>query len=83
MAAGVGVTFTDGAHLVGFGHNGIGDINNDGYDDFAISRQNSPGMEYVVFGSNTLNSSNTFNLSGLDGVNGFKVTATNSTEFFG
>jgi hypothetical protein len=43
MVAGVGVTFTDGAFKVGMGHNWIGDINNDGFDDFAVSRNSAPG----------------------------------------
>ncbi|MEM9273561.1 MAG: putative Ig domain-containing protein, partial [Cyanobacteria bacterium P01_F01_bin.143] len=55
---------------------GAGDINGDGIDDLIIgARRANPngddsGQSYVVFGSNTTFSSS-FNLSSLDGSNGF------------
>jgi FG-GAP repeat len=48
---------------------GAGDINGDSIDDLIIG---SAGQSYVVFGSRNSFSSN-FNLSTLDGTNGFKI----------
>ncbi|MEH2047827.1 beta strand repeat-containing protein [Nostoc sp.] len=57
-----------------------GDINNDGVDDLIIgSRYASPngkdsaGQSYVVFGGTNLGSGGTFNLSDLNGTNGFLI----------
>ena len=57
-----------------------GDINNDGIDDLIIGASNaSPngkdeaGQSYVVFGETNLGSGGTFNLSSLNGTNGFII----------
>ena len=60
-------------HVLGSSVSGIGDINNDGIDDFAIGARganNNSGAVYFIFGSDsgfTLN----INLNDLDGSNGF------------
>ena len=60
--------------------NNAGDINNDGIDDFLIgastadpNANNSSGETYVIFGSNSIGSSGTFNLATLNGSNGFII----------
>jgi hypothetical protein len=83
MAVGIGVTFTDGTLKVGLGHNSIGDINKDGFDDFAVSGFYLPSLIYIIFGSSTLNSSNTFNLGTVGGSTGFKITASGISNHFG
>ncbi|MEH1835824.1 MAG: hypothetical protein V7L29_28175, partial [Nostoc sp.] len=45
-----------------------GDINNDGIDDLIVS---GVGKSYVLFGRANVNSGTTFNLSSLNGTNGF------------
>ncbi|MCC5624934.1 integrin alpha [Nostoc sp. CHAB 5715] len=57
-----------------------GDINNDGIDDLiigayrAFSNGNSyAGQSYVVFGGTNLGSGGSFNLSDLNGTNGFLI----------
>ncbi|MEH2290991.1 beta strand repeat-containing protein, partial [Nostoc sp.] len=57
-----------------------GDINNDGIDDLIIGASNdhpydkdSTWQSYVVFGGTNLGSGGTFNLSDLDGTNGFLI----------
>ena len=64
--------------------NNAGDINNDGIDDFVIgastadpNAQNAAGETYVVFGSNNIGSSGNFNLSTLNGSNGFIINGAN------
>ena len=50
----------------------LGDINNDGVDDFAtISNREEFMNNYVVFGANNLGEGGTFDLSLLNGSNGF------------
>lgn len=58
------LTFPDGLSIVG-------DINNDGFDDIGIGAT-SRSTAYVVFGTNT-RSSVEFDLSSLDGTNGFEL----------
>ncbi|BDI17513.1 hypothetical protein ANSO36C_33150 [Nostoc cf. commune SO-36] len=57
-----------------------GDINNDGIDDLIIGAQGI-GKSYVVFGSTSAFSAN-FDLSSLDGSNGFVVNG-NASDFSG
>ena len=66
-----------------------GDVNGDGIDDIIIgatgadpNSNSNAGSSYVVFGSNTGFNSN-FNLSSLDGNNGFVVNGANSADFSG
>ena len=64
--------------------NNAGDVNNDGIDDFIIgastadpNAQNAAGESYVVFGGNNIGSSGSFNLSTLNGSNGFIINGAN------
>lgn len=62
----------------------VGDINADGYDDFLIStnRQDAViehGASYIIFGNSNLTNP-IFDLSDLDGTNGFAVTGTAATS---
>ena len=57
-----------------------GDLNNDGYDDFVVSAQlvdtvhgSQTGEAFIVFGSSTIGSSESIELSELDGSNGFRL----------
>ncbi len=66
-----------------------GDINGDGIDDLAISADraspggsNSAGSAYVVFGSNS-DLPNPFNLSSLNGNNGFTINGSSSFDQVG
>lgn len=54
--------------------NGIGDINNDGVVDFVLSPSANGNVFYVVFGKKRIGSSGFFDVSTLNGVNGFIVT---------
>ncbi len=64
-----------------------GDVNGDGIDDLIIGAYNADpngnsdaGESYVVFGSVTLGSTGEFNLSSLNGVNGFVLNGINSND---
>ena len=64
--------------------NNAGDINGDGIDDFIIgastadpNASNAAGETYVVFGGNNVGSSGNFNLSTLNGSNGFIINGAN------
>ena len=65
-----------------------GDVNNDGIDDLIIGAQgadpngNSSGASYVVFGSDN-DFSATFNLSSLDGSNGFRLDGLAGIDLLG
>jgi len=62
-----------------------GDVNGDGFDDVIIGSQNAGGRNgqaYVIFGTDQLSSA-TFELSSLDGKNGFKIDAINVRDGLG
>lgn len=64
---------------LGISVSSAGDVNNDGIDDFIIganSRGNDSGKAYVIFGSLSGFDAN-FDLTSLDGTNGFIVTSPN------
>ncbi|MEE9344048.1 MAG: hypothetical protein V3U88_00410 [Methylococcales bacterium] len=72
--------------ISGFSVSGAGDVNGDGVDDLLIGAPgshasgNRSSTNYVVFGGDAVGSSGTFELSALDGSNGFVlngVTAQN------
>ena len=64
---------------------GAGDINGDGYDDILISAPGSDpngeysGENYVIFGSNS-GFSSSFELSSLDGMNGFQLNGVAASD---
>ena len=67
-----------------------GDINNDGIDDLIIGAEtaspngkDSAGQSYVVFGGKNLGSGGTFNLSDLNGTNGFLINGIAAGDAFG
>lgn len=63
----------------GFSVSNAGDINGDGIDDLIIgaldadANGNSSGSTYIVFGGTTLGLNGSFDLSTLDGSNGFVI----------
>ncbi|MBD2533715.1 FG-GAP repeat protein [Nostoc flagelliforme FACHB-838] len=68
--------FAEGGYLV----SNAGDINNDGIDDLVIGAYNADpngnsdaGQSYIVFGGKNLGSGGSFNLSSLNGTNGFII----------
>ncbi len=63
-----------------------GDINGDGRVDLligAFDHANNIGRSYVVFGGSKLGSGGIFNLSNLNGVNGFKLDGENNGDYSG
>ena len=74
--------------LSGFSVSSGGDVNGDGIDDFIIGAPladpNGPasGESYVVFGQSG-GFSSTFNLSSLNGSNGFVINGINADDFSG
>ncbi|WP_445634143.1 Calcium-binding protein [Nostoc sp. DSM 114161] len=60
---------------LGYRVSNAGDINNDGIEDLIIRGNNK---NYVVFGKTNLGSSGTFNLSSLNGTNGFTINNSGS-----
>ncbi|MEA5534957.1 RHS repeat-associated core domain-containing protein [Crocosphaera sp. XPORK-15E] len=59
---------------------GAGDINNDGIDDLIIGNYDYDDPTYVIFGSSNGFSSN-FNVSSLDGTNGFIINGTGNSSY--
>ncbi len=67
----------------------IGDINRDGFDDISVSASaatpdtlNQTGEIYIIFGHNS-NTDASFDLSQLDGTNGFRVRGVNAGDQLG
>ena len=65
-----------------------GDINGDGIDDLIIGASRAPangvfqaGQTYVLFGETNVASSGTFNLSDLNGTNGFAINGITENSF--
>ncbi|MFV0443058.1 MAG: hypothetical protein ACK5Q5_05775 [Planctomycetaceae bacterium] len=91
-----GIDVDDGA---GFSVSALGDIDGDGYDDFAIGahradespmNNTSEGEAYILFGKTFVSGaglgwtgSGTFNLSVLDGSNGYVLRGNNPNDFAG
>jgi hypothetical protein len=80
---------TDAEGFSGGSLGNIGDINGDGLSDFVIGAfgapvngQNNAGKASVVFGNNQGFPAN-FNLSTLNGSNGFTITGTNAFDYAG
>ncbi|MBE9036195.1 beta strand repeat-containing protein [aff. Roholtiella sp. LEGE 12411] len=81
-----GISFRD---YSGGSVSNAGDINGDGFDDLIIGAfradpngQSGAGSSYVVFGTNSGFSAG-FNLSSLDGSNGFVINGINSGDYSG
>jgi hypothetical protein len=69
----------------GYSVKAAGDVNGDGYADLLISAYGYPmntykGRSYVVFGGPEVGSGGVIALSGLDGVNGFKLDGENDND---
>ncbi|MEG4344248.1 RHS repeat-associated core domain-containing protein [Microcoleus sp. A003_D6] len=80
---------TDAEGFSGGNVSSAGDINGDGIKDFiigafgaAVNGQNNAGKAYIVFGSNRGFPAN-FNLSTLNGNNGFAIAGTNAFDYAG
>ncbi|MEH2408323.1 hypothetical protein [Nostoc sp.] len=74
----------------GYRVSNAGDINNDGIDDLIIGApytnrngKNFVGQSYVVFGGTNVGSSGIFNLSDLNGTNGFAINGITGSDFSG
>ncbi|MEH1838304.1 MAG: hypothetical protein V7L20_05980 [Nostoc sp.] len=72
----------------GFKVSNGGDINNDGIDDLIIGAFRAPangvnqaGQTYVLFGRTNIGTSGTFNLSDLNGTNGFAINGITENSF--
>ncbi|MEM9275623.1 MAG: hypothetical protein AAGA80_22070, partial [Cyanobacteria bacterium P01_F01_bin.143] len=70
--------------------NGGGDLNGDGINDLIISaaiadpnENEDAGETYVVFGGNDLGANSSFNVSDLDGNNGFIVNGVDARDYAG
>lgn len=63
---------------LGFSTAGVGDLNGDGIDDFAVSAPSAggsllEGRVYVIFGGAGVGGAGQFDLASLDGTNGFVI----------
>ncbi|MCC5667328.1 hypothetical protein LC653_26460 [Nostoc sp. CHAB 5784] len=74
----------------GWSVSNAGDINNDGIDDLIIgtpvadaNSNSDAGQSYVVFGGTNLGSGGTFNLSSLNGTNGFLINGIAADDYSG
>jgi len=75
---------------LGFSVSSAGDINGDGIDDLIIGAPSSgslipypPGTSYVVFGGTSVGTGGSFDLSTLDGSNGFVINGINPGDRLG
>ena len=69
----------------GYTVSSAGDINSDGYADlligaYAYPQGNSTGRTYVVLGGSEIGNTELFNLSELNGINGFKIDGENQGD---
>ncbi len=60
---------------LGFSVSGAGDINGDGIADLVIGARRGTSSSYVVFGGTTIGAGGNFDLSSLDGSNGFVLNS--------
>lgn len=70
----------------GFSVSGAGDVNNDGIDDVIIGARlanDTSGESYIVFGSQETRLGGVFDLSSLDGVNGFVIKGIDLNDMSG
>lgn len=70
---------------IGYSVSGAGDMNKDGFDDLILGAymdRSYQGAIYVIFGQEA-NFSSTFNVSTLDGNNGFKMISSVQKNYFG
>ena len=89
---------SDGFVLVGLGQNeesgnrvsAAGDVNGDGFDDLLIGAQkastpnnSSAGEVSIVFGGSSVGASGTFQLSSIDGINGFTLQGNSGSDALG
>ncbi|MEM6297475.1 MAG: hypothetical protein AAF740_02175, partial [Bacteroidota bacterium] len=79
----------DANDFSGVAVSGVGDVNDDGIDDFIIGAtgadisgtSSGEGESYVVFGQTNFNA--TFELSALNGSNGFQINGTSARNYSG
>lgn len=83
------ISVDEGDVLLGWSLDTAGDVNGDGFDDFVIgaplkdnSNGENAGSSYVVFGKADGFDAD-FDLSSLDGSNGFRIDGTGESLFFG
>lgn len=76
-------------HQLGWAVSSAGDFNNDGFDDILISApsieingETNVGESYLIFGKATAYTA-TFDLTSLNGTNGFALQGENEFDFFG
>ncbi|MBD2113716.1 MULTISPECIES: beta strand repeat-containing protein [Cyanophyceae] len=78
---GFGINGLNGGDRLGTSLSAAGDINNDSIDDLIIREGANEG--YVVFGGATLGSGGSFDLSTLNGSNGFVINSTDEFSSIG
>ncbi len=86
---GLQITGKEADEFIGWSVSNAGDVNGDGYDDMIIGApyadpggKTNAGISYVVYGSRN-RSAGSFNLSGLNGTNGFAIIGENSGDHSG